>query len=382
MPSTLGHAVAGLEPDFRHVPCLDGLRACAILLVLVAHFGFYKWIPGGFGVTLFFFISGLLITRLLMAESALTGRISVGKFYARRMLRLYPALVFAVVLSYATYAWFEGRVLWNDVAAALLYVSNYYQEWVLFGSGYSPEFQVHVHIGILWSLAVEEQYYLFFPIVFLALGRGGRRLLPVLALLACACLAWRIVLASAGASSLRLYLGTDTRIDSILYGAILTSLLASSSGHIWLTRLTQTWVLALSALVLLACFLFRDNFFRDTWRYSLQGLAFMPLVAAVCFTDRWPFVRALLQARSVRLIGTLSYSLYLTHQLGLTLGGLATGENYEDGFRGLSPEWYAVALTVTVVLTLVSYYLVERPFFGLRHRFGSRTVDQGMTQAG
>ncbi|MBV8469807.1 MAG: acyltransferase [Burkholderiaceae bacterium] len=365
---------AALTADFSHIPMLDGLRACAILFVLVAHFGFSKWVPGGFGVTLFFFISGLLITRLLLAETALTGRIRVGRFYARRMLRLYPALLVAVAASYGVYAAFEGHVLWRDVAAVLLYVSNYYGDWVGFGSGYPEQFQSYVHIGILWSLAVEEQYYIVFPLVFVLLRCNARRLLPALTSLALACLAWRLYLASNGATSHRLYVGTDTRIDSILYGAMLSCILAGQSGRSWLARMTQPGMLCLALLVLLVCFVYRDDFFRDTWRYTLQGLALMPLVAAVCFTDSLASITEILCSWPMRMIGVWSYSIYLTHQLATTLAAMATHEHDGAGFQHLSWRWYAIALTATVTLTGVSYYFVERPFFGLRHRFGSRTV--------
>src|SRR2546428_13273829 len=101
---------AGRLPSFSYVPGLDGLRACAILLVLVAHVGLHAYVPGGFGVTLFFFISGMLITRLLLAEHAETGCIAVGRFYARRMLRLYPALLVAIALATLTF-WAAGGVM-------------------------------------------------------------------------------------------------------------------------------------------------------------------------------------------------------------------------------------------------------------------------------
>lgn len=365
---------AGLiRPGFSHMPALDGLRGSAILIVLVAHFGFYKIVPGGFGVTLFFFISGFLITRLLLAEFEQAGQISIRRFYIRRLLRLYPALVFAVFASYLCYAILAGYVIWPDIVAALLYASNYYGLSVGFGSAYPQEVASLVHIGVLWSLAVEEQYYMLFPLLFALAMPRMKRFIWILSIAALGCLLLRIYLAGEGGMSERIYAGTDTRLDSILYGAILTALLAGKSAERWLAFFSSPTVFGISLLMLLASFVWRDQFFRDTFRYSLQGLALMSIVCTVCFSDWLSALRRVFESAPMCLLGTWSYSLYLFHQLALTFAELATGESYLSGVGELSLQWYAIAVISTFVMAASSYHFVERPFLSLRHRFGSKS---------
>src|SRR5450830_2138130 len=204
---------ASATPSFDYLRGLDGLRALAVLLVLVAHLGLNEAIPGGFGVTVFFFISGLLITRLLLAEHAQQGRIAVGRFYARRLIRLYPALLVAVLVATLVLTLSGAVVGWDKLAAALFYYANYYGIYVTFGlnrDGFDP-------FSILWSLAVEEQYYLVFPFICVALLAGTanlRRFSWVLAGSVALVLVWRVIVHRHGGSSDYIYMATDTRIDS------------------------------------------------------------------------------------------------------------------------------------------------------------------------
>ena len=157
------------------------MRALAVLAVMVYHAN-NAWLPGGFlGVEVFFVISGYLITLLLIGEHERTGTVSLREFYLRRARRLLPAL-FVLLIGLSIYtALFKRDVLGQlrgDVIAALTYVSNWYQIWV--GQGYTAtgDFAPLRH---LWSLAVEEQFYLVWPLVMIALMRLGRRRLPELA---------------------------------------------------------------------------------------------------------------------------------------------------------------------------------------------------------
>lgn len=360
-----------MEKTSQHIPALDGLRAVAILIVLLAHGGLQKVVPGGFGVTLFFFISGFLITRLMFAEFEQTGRLDIKRFYIRRVIRLYPALILAVAFTYGVCAYSQGFVIWRDVAVALLYFSNYYQISVGFGADYSPAFASMMHMDVMWSLAVEEQYYLVFPIFFILFAANREQFVRTLWWLSVLCLTWRLFLALDGSNSYRIYAGTDTRIDSILYGALLTCLLSGPRRQAFKAVLEKRWLHILALGALLATFVVREDLFRDTVRYSIQGLALMPLVAAACFSERFGWVRHMLECRPMQLIGAWSYSLYLFNQLGQTLGEMVTHESPLDGYQGLSFTWYAVAISSTLVMSLFSYYGVERPFISLRHRFGS-----------
>ena len=164
-----------------YLPGLDGMRAIAVVAVMVYHAN-TEWLPGGFlGVEVFFVISGYLITLLLIGEHERTGGVNLGQFWLRRAKRLLPALYVLLILVIVYTAFFRQDALGQlrgDVIAALAYVSNWYQIWV--GQGYtaSGDFAPLRH---LWSLAVEEQFYLVWPLVMVGLMRLGRRRLPEIA---------------------------------------------------------------------------------------------------------------------------------------------------------------------------------------------------------
>ena len=161
-----------------YLPGLDGMRALAVVAVILYHTN-NGWLPGGFiGVEVFFVISGYLITLLLIGEHEKTGRIDLKQFWMRRARRLLPALFLMMALLMVYSAIFERDTLGKlrgDVIAGVAYVTNWYQIWT--GAGYTAllDFAPLRH---LWSLAVEEQFYLLWPLIMVALMRLGRRRLP------------------------------------------------------------------------------------------------------------------------------------------------------------------------------------------------------------
>ena len=184
MSTTTTHAAAASRPisAVPYLPGLDGMRALAVVAVMVYHAN-PAWLPGGFlGVEVFFVISGYLITLLLIGEHERTGTVSLRQFYLRRARRLLPAL-FALLIGVTVFTALFRRdalgQLRGDVLAALGYVSNWYQIWV--GQGYTAagDFAPLRH---LWSLAVEEQFYLLWPLAMIGLIRLGRRRLPVMSM--------------------------------------------------------------------------------------------------------------------------------------------------------------------------------------------------------
>ena len=217
-------AVAPATPRPRrpaHLPGLDGLRGLAVAAVVVYHLGYLR---GGFlGVDLFFVLSGFLISRLLVAEREATGRISLRGFWARRARRLLPALFLTVVAVLVAArevlaSWRLGAVR-DDALATLAYVAN----WRLVASGQSYFSGDASPLRHAWSLAVEEQFYLLWPLVavaaFAVAGRHRRAALGLAALaVAAASIAWMWTLADGGADADRLYFGTDTRIFAMALG--------------------------------------------------------------------------------------------------------------------------------------------------------------------
>lgn len=342
-----------------YIPVLDGLRAISILLVFASHQAMGHIVPGGFGVTIFFFISGFLITNLLFAEYNRTHTIGLKHFYVRRLLRLYPALLLMILILTVFYTLTGTAFKTGELLAALFYYENYY---LVFAPPFASRF------SILWSLAVEEHFYLVFPCLFLALAHKPRRLLRITAVLALLSLAARGITvwvngigAYSGAATYNL---TLNRFDSILYGCLLSMLLHSPARSRLLRVTANRWVYAAAAGLLLSTFLLRDELFRQTLRYSLQGWCMLVLLPPLVYSMHYQGLRRLLVAKPLVFIGKISYSVYLFHFVAAKVGvylGLQKGS-----FLSL-----ALNIGLTIALSLLSYYCVETQFNNLRRRFGS-----------
>jgi peptidoglycan/LPS O-acetylase OafA/YrhL len=170
-----------LTADGAYVAEIDGMRALSIMVVAASHFWPRGPIPGGFGVTVFFFVSGFLITRLLIAEHAKSGRISIPRFYVRRFLRLYPALIALLIGASAASFLAQGSVPLDELAAGAFYYMNYFS---------LDHPQMDLPIRMLWSLAIEEHYYLLYPLAFAALSSNRVQFIAVLAAIAVFVLLW------------------------------------------------------------------------------------------------------------------------------------------------------------------------------------------------
>jgi peptidoglycan/LPS O-acetylase OafA/YrhL len=345
----------------RYIPALDGMRAFSIAVVVASHFWVSGPIPGGFGVTVFFFISGFLITRLLLAEQASDGHISIGRFYVRRFLRLYPALFVLVVVLGALYTVMRGTLDAAEIMAALFYYMNYY---VLI----HPD--IDLPIRMLWSLAIEEHYYFVYPLLFAFMAGNPRRFAILLAVVAVLVLVWRLVLVHAIGIDLTpptpglpyTYIATDARLDSILYGAILALLAQSKSGLTLVRRLVNWPVFLSAAAILLVAFVPRDPAFQETWRYAIQGICLIPLVAGCVHGRQFRLFRGILETPVLVWVGKVSYSIYLWHF------GIVRLVRFE--FPKLSVlEQAAIGLPPIFIAAALSYYLVERPVLALRARW-------------
>ena len=336
------------------LPALDGLRAVAILLVVASHLVSHG-IPGGLGVTLFFFISGFIITRMLLNEDFDQGHML--PFYVRRVFRLAPALLVYVAVSCASMALLGKPLPSGDVLAALFYYANYHAFWV------DAQAQVLSPLGITWSLAVEEHFYFLFPLLLLAVRKRLAHLQVVLVLILVGVLLWRVALVGSVPNE-RIYQGTDTRFDSIAWGCPLSTLIHRERlghGSRLLRMLSTRTALILGFGVLLATLLVRDPVFRETARYSLQGLAFVPLFCALFRSHNAPArMRQALESRPMGFIGAVSYSLYFYHFLGLSLASVMFGPN--------TVSRPVVALLLGAAGTMLSYRLIETP----TRRFGAR----------
>src|SRR3954465_13898179 len=208
----------------RHISALDGMRGLAVALVLLFHGGVAQARGGYLGVTMFFTLSGFLITSLLLVEHAGSGRLSLRRFWARRARRLVPALLLtfplvALVVRLSPQAPPSG--LMGDAASSLLWFQNW--RLVLAHSSYADLFSLPSPFQHFWSLAVEEQYYLVFPLLALFfLGRAGKRAFAtLLGILIVVSVALGTAMTAHAPTITRAYYGTDSRIAEILIGALL-----------------------------------------------------------------------------------------------------------------------------------------------------------------
>ena len=344
----------------RHIPSLDGLRAASFLLVFLSHAGLGDLIPGGFGVTVFFFLSGFLITTLMRSEFDRNGSVSLKHFWLRRVLRILPPFYLILVAGTACTLIFapRGEIDPAAVASQALHFSNY--RMIDHGAAGMVRGS-----GVYWSLAVEEHFYLIFPLVYVAMRRrklSGRRQAAILWSICGLVLAWRVLLTIGfHEPEARTYFASDTRIDSILFG---------SAAAVWYNPTADKWdanewrwkyaYVPLALLLLAVSFLYRDPVFRETARYSLQGLALAPLfVAAIRFPDWLPF--RLLNRQPFTLIGTLSYSLYLLHDVVFEV---LQRQPARLGQFGQPLTAFAISLGLAWTI----YVLVEKPCAALRRR--------------
>lgn len=346
----------GSSPSY--IPSLDGLRAISILIVFVAHVGFGNVVPGGFGVTVFFFLSGYLITTLLTRELDQFGTISQPAFYLRRVLRLGPPIVITLILAIGLSALglAQGEADPMTLLSQIFFFYNYY-------ALYASDAGTVQGMEILWSLAVEEHFYLIWPALFILLAGGKIGLRTLLGILV-AILIWRFVRYYAfGASEWTIYVSTDTRFDSLLYGCLLAIL--AWKGHadrlFPATLHIRIAYIGAALIVLVLCLLIRDGAFRSTLRYSLQGLALMPIFHYAVTRPRDLIFRPL-NWKPMRKIGQWSYTIYLGHFViinALIYNGVATSA---------SPLLIVLSGALSAAYAAAVYRWLEKPLHPLRRQ--------------
>ncbi len=346
-----------------YVPALDGLRAVAVVGVLLYHGG-VSWLPGGFlGVDVFLVLSGYLITTLLLRERVAAGGVDLVAFWARRLRRLLPALlVLLAVVGMATPFLVEPAQrasVRGDGLAALAYVANWrfiFSEQSYFAGVPSP-------LRHLWSLSVEEQWYVVFPVVAALVLRRTRRIKVFTAGLAVATVAsvgWMAVLAAGQADPSRAYYGTDTRAHTLLVGALLACVASQWPLH-RARRTLAAWG-AVGAVAVAASYVLVSE--ADLWMYQggFLGLAVATagVVAVIAVARPAPRLVRALEVAPLVAIGRVSYGLYLWHwPVNVVLTPDRTGLD-GDGWW-VDPALLLLRTSVAVAFTVASYLLVEQP---------------------
>jgi peptidoglycan/LPS O-acetylase OafA/YrhL len=341
------------------------VRGLAILWVLVHH-AKEVVLGGGFiGVDVFFVLSGFLITGIIIREMDKTGRLSFKNFYMRRVLRLAPALLVVLVFNALLFPAFTGQKLGMDSVKesliALFYMSNWARafDWRPLGA-----------LSHTWSLSIEEQYYILWPVTFLAVYRlfGGKRARIAAAVIAMA-------LASAflrgwgeisGVRVERLYNGLDTHVDGILLGCAAAIFLSAKAAGAGPAR-SAPRLLRFVAPALL-CYLAYEAWtlhWRDPsfYRYGLLAInASTAVIIADLMTSEKSFLRPIFEAPPLVWLGRVSYGLYLWHyviyQIMLRNGRTET-------------QILSFGLPISIAVAAASYYLMERKILALKGRFKS-----------
>ena len=345
------------ENRARHIPTLDGWRAFAILLVLAHHAGtafyseneYYAVSPtrfGVWGVPVFFALSGLLITKLLLEEFDRQGRISLKSFYIRRAFRILPPATL-YVLTLAALGLLVSR---REMAGALFFFRNYVPDSL--GGLYTTHF---------WSLAVEEHFYLIWPGLLLLVG--VRRGLRTAAIISVALALWMSVdfhfhvmarlLPSANVPE-----RTDLRLDGLFCGCSMAFLLNRQGARDWLRRHFTWWIWGIAAAAIFACMRYQP-YLATFWIDILIPL----LMVGTVLHPAWAISR-LLEIGAVKWVGRVSYSVYIWQQLFLIPAW------YPKRFP-LLQQWPLDIVLVFGVAT-VSYYVVEKPLIRLGHKLAGR----------
>lgn len=343
------------------IPSLNGIRALAFLTVFLSHVQLGESVPGQYGVTVFFFLSGYLITSLLRREYELNDTINFKNFYLRRSLRILPPMVLTILFTLMLFqvGVFTGSIDPLGLLSLFGFFANYIQI-------YWPNVSLLPGTDVFWSLAVEEHFYLLFPAVFfIGMRYFNRQKLAIFLTVCCfGIMLWRFFLFDyEETSTTRILFATDTRFDSLLWGCVLALYKNPYMDKInWATN-RQTIVLWFGIAVIGFCFLYRDEFFRFTWRFTAQGIGLIALFTIVIIKKDW-IVYQLLNNQVMDYLGNLSYTLYLVHHVILN----ALEPHFDIVVRGF------LGILLSLMYAMMMWHFVEKPCANLRRTLLYRRI--------
>ncbi|WP_350608030.1 acyltransferase family protein [Pseudoalteromonas sp. MER144-MNA-CIBAN-0113] len=327
---------------------IDGLRALAILPVLFHHSGLHL-LPGGFaGVDVFFVISGYLITTILLKEIS-EGKFSLSSFYERRARRILPAMAFMIVVSSFLSFFFldpaSMKMLGYSIVAVSTFMANIFFFLKLDYFNPSAELNPMLH---MWSLAVEEQFYLFFPFILLLLTRFKKHIFLALSVILIISLLSMFLTSN---QSVNFYL-IHTRAWELLAGSI-CSVLITKNALSAINESLKGWLSILAILLLII------SYSTYSYEYAFPGwFTILPVISTaliILFASENNIVGKMLSSKILVFIGLISYSLYLWHQPIFAFAKLMTLES-------LTNELIALSMLIVFLLSLLSYQYVEKPF--------------------
>ena len=352
--------------DFKpyRIAALDGLRGIAILLVIVHHQLIPLPLTGGFlGVDLFFVLSGFLITSLLLKEFHTTKSISLTRFYARRVLRLAPALVLYLIATLLVIYFLHPEEFLRQLKL-VGFAATYLTNWRLaLGWDYSLD-----PTAIIWSLSIEEQFYLLWPPVLIAIlytKIKHQHIALALIVLIVGVGVHRAALWSAGAELNRMYYGTDTRADALFAGCLIAFVSQFRLPVRLQAALHIMALFSLGALVYLIATSTFNGSFLYRGGYTLVAIATGSVIWSVA-NSPGTWIANVLAWSPLRWFGKISYGLYLWHWLLLR----------DISFYRWAGEWETfVRLAVAIGIAVISFYFIETPFNSLKEKFSYLVVE-------
>jgi len=332
---------------------LDGLRAVCVFTVIGQHLGQNSPIPGSLGVSCFFVLSGFLITYLMLKEYAETGALSIPAFYARRALRIFPAYYVFIALTFLIAYVRHGAWPISLSVTALTYTVNYYIATEHIASG----------IAHAWSLAVEEQFYLLWPIaVLLLLPKGRQAMVGWLVTAIVGVMLWRSWLTlTYPERQLWAYHAFDTRADSLAMGCLLAAVAETTRFSRFAAVVTRAaWQPLVTLALLLASYFGLSQAARYAVGFTIEAALLTLLlvqVLALCRTPLWSWLRW----RPVVAIGVISYPIYLYHSIAISSAMHLPLDNI----------WLRRFIGVMIAMSAAaaSYWIIERPFLKIKSRF-------------
>jgi peptidoglycan/LPS O-acetylase OafA/YrhL len=347
-----------------YVPEFDGLRGLACALVVAFHVSL-EGVPGGWiGVDLFFVLSGYLITSILLREYEREGRMSLARFYFRRVLRLTPALLFLLgVYSIAPpFNRQPGHLM--PVLYSILYIMN----WISSFGLDRPQL-----LGHTWSLGVEEQFYLIWPIllVFILGSFSKRRSLLIVTILIALVLIWRVFLVRHGATRVRTSYGFDTRVDTILIGCVLAIWLRNAApGNQVIKWVARSSPILVMSLVMLTFTLDWSSAAMNSFGFTLLGVWGAAIIVAVV-TPGPNLLKTILNWRPLIALGGISYGVYLWHFPIL---------HVLDGYLQDPISLFFGTGVASIGIAALSYHVIEKPFLRLKLRYSIDETTAKKTQ--
>ena len=338
-----------------HLPALDGLRMVAVLTVILNHVG-YDAVPADLGVSIFFVLSGFLITWLLLKEKERTGAISLKSFYLRRLFRLLPAYyVFLAIVLTNYFGRSHGAVVprTDIILPSLLYYANYFNAF-------------HDHpptpISHTWSLAVEEQFYLLWPLAFsFFIARGRPAVLRFLAISIVLVAAWRSFLfCVVHVGTAYVYNAFDTRFDNLAVGCLAAMLVQSTEVLALAEKISRRAAYPALTILLIGCSRAMPEAYHYSVGFTVEATLLAIAILQIMQLATRPAWRWLSHPVSVY-IGSISYPMYLYHGLCASLSLRLFPDRVLPRFP--------LVVGLAIVLGTVSFYVVEKPFLRLRRRF-------------